>query len=633
MVGAEYTIYKRGSDGKRSTPIDKFTLLKIEQRWTEPSKWSMESTGLSRIPLEIGEGIIIYRNGTWFFSGIVEAAEESCNEADNGIISWTAEGRDVTSLLERRLVLPDPVNITFGEDSIQDVLTDSAEGAIRRYVERNAGASAATGRRLGNLTIDAITPDPDGEMRAYRLKALDKVCSEIGAGELSPEITWNPETGAMELEVNARREKAAEVVFAPEYGNVLRWSKKRKLPKKNAIWAISGDKGADQQAIFAKQDESIAAYGRFEGFIKDSVQMQEAKDGKPAVTAENVTAILTSKANEAIRKGSATETYSVEVREGAATMFYTDWRCGDRVTCVIDGESIISTIDSVSITFNDDGEKVQATIGDVEKGIFAAVFEEIVEMQKAIETEQSTSSAAAITSGTVEVADGGLDYTNMTLDTSPVDADVVPVNGTRNGTLSQLKIALSNIKSYVLGTLFNTSSGHDHDGTDSKKIAASNVDGLSDYFNTSTGHDHDGTDSKKITAENVDGLADYFDASTGHDHDGTNSKKISYANVTDTPAFETSASNIKPDGTASAGSLSTIARADHIHPQELISVANGGTGRPTLTANSVLVGNGVDPVKLIPTHEGVLYASGDNAEPYFTVLDPYHMEIFYFGGF
>ena len=83
--------------------------------------------------------------------------------------------------------------------------------------------------------------------------------------------------------------------------------------------------------------------------------------------------------------------------------------------------------------------------------------------------------------------DGGLDYTNMTLDTSPVDADVVPVNGTRNGTLSQLKIALSNIKSYVLGTLFNTSSGHDHDGTNSKKIAYANITDTP-FFNNDGAH-------------------------------------------------------------------------------------------------------------------------------------------------
>jgi len=101
------------------------------------------------------------------------------------------------------------------------------------------------------------------------------------------------------------------------------------------------------------------------------------------------------------------------------------------------------------------------------------------------------------------------------------------------------------------------------------------IEANSAAFDASTGHDHDGTDSKKIAASNVDGLADYFDASTGHDHDGTNSKKIAYANLTGTPAFETSASNIKADGIASVGSLSTIARADHVHP-----ISSGGGADP-----------------------------------------------------
>ena len=94
-----------------------------------------------------------------------------------------------------------------------------------------------------------------------------------------------------------------------------------------------------------------------------------------------------------------------------------------------------------------------------------------------------------------------------------------------------LKVIIGKIKK-----LFNPTTGHDHNGTNSKKIAASNVDGLADYFDASTGHDHDGTNSKKIAASNVDGLADYFDASTGHDHDGTNSKKLVVANVTNAVA-------------------------------------------------------------------------------------------------
>ena len=83
----------------------------------------------------------------------------------------------------------------------------------------------------------------------------------------------------------------------------------------------------------------------------------------------------------------------------------------------------------------------------------------------------------------------------------------------------------------------------------------------------------------------------------------------------------------------SAGEIGTVNCILVNQNVSTLDVPGGGTGRPTLTANSVLVGNGVDPVKFISTHEGVLYASGDNAEPVFTVLDPYHMEIFYFGGF
>jgi len=74
-----------------------------------------------------------------------------------------------------------------------------------------------------------------------------------------------------------------------------------------------------------------------------------------------------------------------------------------------------------------------------------------------------------------------------------------------------LKVIIGKIKK-----LFNPTTGHDHDGTNSKKITASNVDGLSDYFNKSTGHDHDGTNSKKIAVANVtNAVADTGDTITG----------------------------------------------------------------------------------------------------------------------
>jgi hypothetical protein len=44
----------------------------------------------------------------------------------------------------------------------------------------------------------------------------------------------------------------------------------------------------------------------------------------------------------------------------------------------------------------------------------------------------------------------------------------------------------------------NITTGHDHDGVDSKKVDATNLDNLDTFvgFNTSTGHDHNGVNSK-----------------------------------------------------------------------------------------------------------------------------------------
>lgn len=57
--------------------------------------------------------------------------------------------------------------------------------------------------------------------------------------------------------------------------------------------------------------------------------------------------------------------------------------------------------------------------------------------------------------------------------------------------------------------------------------------------------------------------------------------------------FETSATNIKMDGTANVGSLSTIPRADHIHPRSIFTyyATNTGTQTSGLTDGSTVVYN------------------------------------------
>ena len=53
---------------------------------------------------------------------------------------------------------------------------------------------------------------------------------------------------------------------------------------------------------------------------------------------------------------------------------------------------------------------------------------------------------------------------------------------------------------------------------------------------------------------------------------------------------------------------------------DLVSVALGGTGKSTHTANSVLTGNGTNALNNVPTANGAFFATGTNAAPKFATL-------------
>jgi hypothetical protein len=74
---------------------------------------------------------------------------------------------------------------------------------------------------------------------------------------------------------------------------------------------------------------------------------------------------------------------------------------------------------------------------------------------------------------------------------------------------------------------FNITTGHKHNGTDSRKVGHADLDGVSADQHHAQAHALDGTDHTGSLAESkVD-----FDETAGHDHDGSDSKAVDHANL------------------------------------------------------------------------------------------------------
>ena len=79
-------------------------------------------------------------------------------------------------------------------------------------------------------------------------------------------------------------------------------------------------------------------------------------------------------ADAELRDGAYKQKFSGTMVETPELRFMDDWKLGDLVNCVIDGESFTTTIKTVEIDYEENVEAVKPTLGEYEKGIFAKVF-------------------------------------------------------------------------------------------------------------------------------------------------------------------------------------------------------------------------------------------------------------------
>lgn len=371
---AKYEIYKKQPDGKRGMLVNKYSKFSAVLRFNEVGKWTITGAGNELCPFSENEGVIVYRDGEPFISGnILNITEETDETPINGqYIVWSVEGEDDNGLLGRRVIVPDPVNLNLAANSHQ-IIRDYTGNAILDYINTQAGQGANAGRITPRLTVDLDKNLGSIETYRARFQNLWEFIVEIAQSQaLGVNVVWDGVTGGYTAKVYAPMDKSNLIIFAREYGNLRKWSRKREAPNANAIWVAGQGEMTDRMFAYAEDAASIAKWGRIEGF-KDRRDISDVQDPNDPRTPQE---ILNDIAVQLLEENKETIGYELELGEIDRMNYREEWELGDIVTVRTDTE-FKAVIEEVSITYQNQIETVIPSVGTINRGTIAKTYRTI----------------------------------------------------------------------------------------------------------------------------------------------------------------------------------------------------------------------------------------------------------------
>ena len=142
---ADYAIYIRNKDGSFRDRLIDVASVNIIETLNNIGSWTIKSKTPERCPFVVGDGIVIYKNGDYYYSGPVKKISEKYNGLTD-VYEWTVQGVNDLDYLNRRVCYPDP---STGDTSEIAYYTDSGtlSEVIERLIVKNMGTLALVSRR------------------------------------------------------------------------------------------------------------------------------------------------------------------------------------------------------------------------------------------------------------------------------------------------------------------------------------------------------------------------------------------------------------------------------------------------------------------------------------------------------
>lgn len=361
----EYAVYVRAKDGTLTNRINDFVSLDILMTLNDPGSWTMSSYTREKCPFEAGTGIVVVRNGSFLFGGVMTELSDDF-DATTGLHNWIVQGKGDLEYLARRICYVNP-----GSSSPTSTAHYTASGylsaVIRNMIRLNLGPDALTARQEPVVEDYQQTTAGPSVSISLRFQNLLKAVTAIVSGNgwnIRP--NWDEDTNKVFYDIFQGRDLTGSIVFTEQLNNITAADHLATVPNGNFILAGGTGELTSRQFETAQDDDSIAEWGRIE-YFQDARNQNDLSGYADEVLAE---------------KTADTLGYSCTASNDDLTpQFGVDYQLGDFVGMKVFGQFVIAEVQQCEISVADGIETIEPRFGTIAIGKLRSIFRQLSDLR------------------------------------------------------------------------------------------------------------------------------------------------------------------------------------------------------------------------------------------------------------
>lgn len=361
----KYAVYIRSKDGTLTGRINEYIRLHIIMTLNDPGSWDMNSRSQQKCPFAPGDGIIVVRNGAFFYGGVVTEITDDY-DATAKLHNWQVQGKGDLEYLNRRICYVNPGS-SSPTSAAHYTETGNLSVIVRDLIRLNLGPDALTERQepvVKDYQQGYVGPVISVSLRFQNL--LNAVVAFVSGNGWNIRPNWDDASSKVYYDIIQGRDLTANIVFTEQLSNITGAEYLANAPEGN--WILAGGTGELTQRSFAtaQDDTSISDWGRVEYF-------QDARNQD--VLAGYVDEVLAKKTADTLGYGCTAS------NDDLTPQFGTDYTLGDIVAMKIYGQYITAEVQQCEISVEDGIETVEPRFGTVAIGKLRNIFRRLNDLR------------------------------------------------------------------------------------------------------------------------------------------------------------------------------------------------------------------------------------------------------------